>query len=141
MMEKSEAGAGPSVRSAERKKSCHRGFLFTLEAVSSLLLLMIAASFLPSFRLQESHADEFFLCSDAAGVLVKSSAFSGGHLQEKVAELENISSLCIEAGAEGAAASSSCPDTRGDRYSFTFPVLLAGHIANASVSCWQREAP
>ena len=115
-----------------------RGFLFSLEAAASLLLLMVAASFLPAFQLKDSHAGEFFLCSDAAGVLVKSSAFSGGRLQERVAELEGLSSLCIEASTPAAAAPSSCPDATADRYSFTLPVLEGGRIASATVSCWKQ---
>ena len=117
-----------------------RGFLFTLEAMSSLMLLAVACSLLLSFRLPPSHAGEYFLCSDAAGVLVKSSAFSdAGVLQSRVSELEGLSSLCMEAGTTSAFASSSCAPSSGDRYSFNFPVLsgAGGGIENATVSCWQ----
>ena len=134
------ACAQPPLRQAGTEKS---GFLFTLEAASSLVLLIIASSFILAFHLPQSHAEGFFLCSDAAGVLVKSSAFSGGSLQERVGELESLSSLCIEAGAAGETASSSCVPSGGDKYSFTFPVLAgaASRIENATVSCWQPENP
>ena len=123
----------PSPRRAGREKS---GFLFSLEAMSSLMLLVVASSFLISFRLPQNHAGEFFLCSDAAGVLLKSHAFGGPALQENVLELERLSSLCIEAESPGASAASSCTASPKDRYSFTFPVASVGGIGNATVSCW-----
>lgn len=114
----------------------NKGFLFTLEAVSSVMLLIIAASFLPAFQLKKGNAETFFLCSDAAGVLIKSQAFSEGSLAGRVAELEGLSSLCIEADSGTQAAASSCPGQGGERISFTFPVLSGGRIRNARVSCW-----
>ena len=108
------------------------GFLFTLEAASSLLLLIIASSILLTYRIPPSTAEEFFLCSDVTGVLVKSSAFSDAtiSLQDKVRELEYLSSLCISANGPSGDVVSSCPPGE-NVYSFTFPVPDTFSVSSA----------
>lgn len=120
-------------------KNPSAGFLMSLEAAFALTLLAISASALPAFQLQKNTAPEFFLCSDAALVLVRAGAFSGAGgqgLQEQVGELSGLSGMCIEAGVQGGESASSCPPTDRGKISLSFPVSRFPSVATATVSCW-----
>jgi hypothetical protein len=114
------------------------GFVLSLEAVSALFLLLIAASSLSLFRFPETDASGFFACSDAAAVLAKAHAFSEGSLQEKVDREGKLSGLCIEAISPSASAS-SCEGrgAAGEKFSFSIPVWQGEGVRNAQVSCWR----
>jgi len=123
----------PCARDAKLKS----GYLLSLEAVTAVFLLLIAASSLPLFRFQEDRPQDFFLCSDAAIVLSKSHAFADGSLQEKVQTASELSGLCIEAYSPLTSAS-SCEGEGADaeRYAFTVPIWQSGALQEARVSCW-----
>ena len=110
-----------------------KGFLMSLEAAASLLLVLIALSTLALFEVKQGHEGDFFLCSDAAVALVKTGAFSGGHLREAVEEASGISGLCISAGGQ-----SSCSYGGQEKYSFSMPVWSGLGVQSAEVSCWRR---
>ena len=117
-----------------------RGFLMSLEAAASLLLVMVALSALPLFSARAGREGDFFLCSDAAVALAKSSAFSGASaLQEGVERAASLSGICLSAGS-GVLSSSSCSqDARSEVYAFSFPVWSGGAMGSARVYCWRRQ--
>ena len=120
-------------------KNCRKtGFVLSLEAVSALFLLLIAASSLSLYRFTKPSASDFFACSDAAVVLAKAHAFSDGSLQEKVGRGGKLSGLCIEA-ASPLASASSCEggEEADEKFSFSIPVWQGGSVQNAQVSCWR----
>jgi hypothetical protein len=132
---------GGHVLAQERRGSfVGRGFLMSLEAAASFLLVLSAASLLPHLYLAENSAQagDFFMCSDAALLLSKTNAFSGAALQEKVEKLSRLSGMCIEADSPDASAS-SCESGAGEQFAFNFPVWQAGELRQASVSCWRGE--
>ncbi len=110
-----------------------KGFLMSLEAAASLLLVLVALSTLALFEVKQGHEGDFFLCSDAAVALVKTGAFSGGRLHLAVEEAYGISGLCISAGGEG-----SCSYGGQERYSFSMPVWSGTEVQSAEVSCWRQ---
>jgi hypothetical protein len=116
-----------------------RAFLFSLEAAFSLTFVIIAASYLSAFAPQKESAGEFLACSDAAGVLAKSRAFSSQQgLEAAVHEAGMLTGACIEAHGEGLNAS-SCEGGRGssgEKYSFSFPVWKEGKVQAASAGCY-----
>ncbi len=117
------------------------GFALSLEAISSLFLLIIAASTLPLYQFRQSSANDFFDCSDAALVLSKTRAFSDGSLQGKVGAAGEFSGLCIEASSPLVSASSCTGEKEtGEKFSFTFPIWQGEAVQDARVSCW-RELP
>ena len=119
-----------------------RGFLFSLEALLSFMFLLVSLSFLAFFDSRPSiGTSAFFTCSDASGVLAKSNAFDGVSLQEKVAALESLSGLCIEARTDLTQANSSCAYFSEEKYSFNFPVFADSHVQHARVSCWHAKMP
>jgi hypothetical protein len=112
------------------------GFAMTVEAAFSFLLLFLAASALLLFRLPKHDSQAFYLCSDAAIVLAKSSAFSGS-LQESLGQASRLSGLCLRAEVEGAAFS-SCPEGKSEgreRISLEIPVWGGLYVENAKISC------
>ena len=112
----------------------------SLEAVSSLLLLVVALAALPLFQAKAGHEGDFFLCSDAAVALAKSSAFFGASaLQEGVAQAASLSGMCLSAGS-GAISSSTCGQgASSEVYAFSFPVWSGGAMGSARVYCWRRQ--
>lgn len=117
------------------------GFALSLEAVSSLFLLIIAVFALPLYQFRQSGANDFFACSDAAVVLSKTRAFSDGGLQGKVDAAGEFSGLCIGASSPLASASSCTGEKEtGEKFAFTFPIWQGGAVQDAHVSCW-RELP
>jgi hypothetical protein len=114
------------------------GFVLSLEAVSALFLLLIAASSLSLYRFPEPSANDFFACSDAAVVLAKAHAFSGASLQEKVDRAAGLSGLCVEASSPSSSAS-SCESGKEakERYSFSIPVWQGEGVEAAQISCWR----
>lgn len=126
-------------RAALPSASCSRnGFVLSLEAASSLALLLIAASALALFSFQEANAGDFYACSDAALLLSKSHAFSDGTLGERVAQVHSLTGMCAVASSP-AASSSSCGGARDatEKFSFTMPVWQQGGLRSAKVECWR----
>ena len=118
-----------------------RGFLMSLEAAASLLLVMVALSALPLFSARAGREGDFFLCSDAAVALAKSSAFSSAAaLHEEVEQAASISGMCLSAES-GAISSSSCsqPPAQTEAYAFSFPVWSGREMGSATVSCWKMQ--
>lgn len=116
------------------------GFALSLEAVSSLFLLLFAVSALQLYQFRQSNANDFFACSDAALALSKTRAFSGASLQEKVDGAGEFSGLCIEADSALASASSCAGEKEtGEKFSFAFPVWQGGAVQDARVSCWRKN--
>lgn len=116
-----------------------KGFVLSLEAVSSLFLLIMAVAALSLYQFRLGGADGFFACSDAAVVLSKSHAFSDGSLQEKAEAASQLSGLCIEADSPLASASSCTGENQaqGEKFSFTIPVWQGGAVQSARVSCYR----
>ena len=114
------------------------GFLMSLEAACSLFLLIISLSLFPAPSLQKGSAHDFFLCSDAAVVLLKSGAFSSqAALGEKTGQASGLSGMCISASSPGASAS-SCTGRGAQEFSFSFPIWQHGSLSQAEVSCWRQ---
>jgi len=124
-------------------KSHCAGFVMSLEAACSLLLLLAAASMLAMFSLQSfprpSQVQDFFLCTDAAAVLAKS-GFSGEGALQNIRSAANLSNLCIDSSGAFGDLSSGCIYSGAERYSFTFPVWQEGSLLNATVFCWKADS-
>lgn len=110
-----------------------RGFAMSLEAAASLLLLAAALSALPLFEVKSGSEPDFFLCSDAAMVLLKSGALSGDAQPQVLYEASQLSGLCLEYGD-----ASSCQYGGEEKFSFTFAIWRKGSLQNATVSCWRH---
>jgi len=106
------------------------GFALTLEALSALLLLLIALAALPLFSLPKSDAEAFFLCSDAAIVL--SGAPSSESLGEMAQELGAVSGMKITAGGENTAAQKP---SGARTYAFTVPRWENGRLHKITILC------
>jgi hypothetical protein len=117
-----------------------KGFAFSSEAALSFLVLLSAAAFLPLFSLHSSGEEKFALCSDAAGVLMKSGAFqSQSALSASVGEAGGLSGMCVSAGAGGFFSSSCAAGKAPHRISLSFPVFSGGRVQKAEVACWEAE--
>ncbi len=117
-----------------------KGYALSLEAVSAIMLLLMAVSTFELFQFPRENAHAFFTCSDSAIALSKTHAFSDGSLAEKVGLAGALSGLCIEANSPLASASSCGGATNaGEKFSFSIPVWQAGTLQDASVSCWQGQ--
>jgi len=117
----------------------HLAFLFSLEAAFSLTLVMIAAAYLFAFVPQHEEAGEFAACSDVAGALAKTRAFSSQEkLQAAVDEAGSLLGACVEAEGAGWNASSCRGATSNSRFSFSFPVWSGGKLQDARVACHQE---
>lgn len=136
----SEAMAG-SLRQMQPGAICGEGrfgFLMSLEAACSLLLLIISIPLFSAPSLQKGSAHDFFLCSDAAVVLLKSGAFlSQGALEEKARQASALSGLCISASSPGAVAF-PCQGRGSQEFSLSFPLWQSGTLSQAAVSCWRE---
>ena len=111
-----------------------QGFLMSLEAAASLVLIAISLAALPLFEIRGGQENDFFLCSDAAVVLLKSGALSGAGVQQQINEAATLSGVCIEANG-----ASSCGYNGEDRFAFTFPVWKDGRVQQSTVSCWRQK--
>lgn len=120
----------------------HEGFLFSLEAAFSLTLVIAASAYLLAFSPQKESAGEFLACSDIAGALAESRAFSSQEaLQAAVEEAGELSDACVEAEGGGLQAA-SCEGGawgRGEKYSFSFPVWKDGQVQDARAACYPRN--
>jgi hypothetical protein len=111
-------------------------FLASFEAASAILLLFVAASAIPLYQFQKSHAQEFFLCSDAAILVSKSGDFSHGSLLLQAQEIKELSSTCLSLQIAGEGPVSSCELEKGEVFSFTFPVWSEG-LQELRLKCWR----
>ena len=119
---------GPD-RAASHETGRRSGFAMTLEAACSLLLLAFSLSLLPYFALPAPDAPDFFLCSDAALLLAKTSSFSDASLlSHNVVEMEALSGMCISAESSGASAQSGCAGEGAERHSFSLPFWGGGRV-------------
>lgn len=115
-----------------------QGFAMSLEALCSIILLIVAASAMQLFSLPPQQASDFYLCSDAAVLLSKQGIPPGG-LQAQVESLARLSGLCILFESEKARAS-SCeqPQAQASRTAFTIIAFEGGSAGKAQISCWRR---
>ncbi len=113
-----------------------RGYAYTLESATVLLLLLISLPAMEAFKLQSQDEQGFFLCYDAAGVLAKA-FYKGEDLQQTAQQLSSLSGMCIS--AKGPQEASSCDEgTPKEKFAFTFPIDRGGAIWEMSVQCfWQ----
>jgi len=115
------------------------GFLMSLEAAASLILLAISLHTLQLFETGSGSEGAFYLCSDAALALSKANAFSSqALLQGKTSEASELSGVCIrsEAGSFSASTCGSPPEGK-EVHAFSFPAWSEGKVALARVYCWQ----
>jgi hypothetical protein len=111
-----------------------QGLAMSMEAAASLLLVFAALYCLALFWQKPGGEADFFLCSDAAQALLKSSSFSDSVLlQERAGQAAALSGLCISASGWA-----SCPYAGQERIAFTFPAWQGGEVQNATVSCWRQ---
>lgn len=117
------------------------GFLMSLEAAASLILLAISLNALQLFEIGEGQEGEFYLCSDAALALSKTNAFSGQALLEgKTSEAADVSGLCIFSEADSfSAGNCGAPPDGLEVNAFSFPAWSEGKVATARVYCWGRQ--
>lgn len=126
--------------SGVRQKN-RRGFLMTLEAAYSLLLILAGASLLAAFQLPGHNPQDFYLCSDAA-ILFSSQDFSDAASIALHAEsLSSLSGMCISARHSLGEHSAGCGGEQGEVYSFSIPVQTPLGTQNAQVSCSRASSP
>ena len=120
-----------------KKAPSKKGFAMSLEALCSVLLLMVAASAMEAFSFPPQKASDFYLCSDAALFLSK---LSSSDLQAQVDTLSRLSGRCISFESEKSRAS-SCDGAQiaNERLAFTIAVFEEGSAGTAQVSCWLQE--
>ena len=113
-------------------------FLFSLEAAFSLTLVIVASAHLLAFLPPKENVGEFLACSDVAGVLAESRAFSSQEtLQMAVDEASGLLGACLEADGAGLTAAScdTIAGGNGEKYSFSFPIWKDGQVQGARVGC------
>jgi hypothetical protein len=116
-----------------------KGFAMSLEALCSIILLIVALSAMRLFLLPAQHASDFYLCSDAA-MLLSSQGISQAELQAQVDALSSLSGRCISYESEKARASScELSQTPHERFAFTIAVFEDGSAGKAQITCWQAE--
>ncbi len=125
---------------AKKSRGSNPGFLMSLEAALSLVLLLMALQALALYQPKQQEAGGFFLCNDAAIVLVKTGSFSDqSGLEGGIKKISSLAGECVEASSPSASAS-SCPGTpahSAEKLSFSFPVWQGSAVETATVSCWR----
>jgi hypothetical protein len=120
-----------------------KGFLMSLEAAFALTLLLFAATALPAFSQPKNTAPDFFLCSDATLLLVKSGAFTDGSLQAKINEMHSLSGMCFSVhDLAGDISAKDCDSSSAkEKTAITVPVWSSGiphgFVQKAAVYCWR----
>jgi len=117
------------------------GFLMSLEAAASLILIAISLHALQLFEARGGSEGAFYLCSDAALALSKTNAFSSAALlEEKTSEAAGLSGTCIFSETDSFFAS-TCGAPPGSRevHAFSFPAWSERKVATARVYCWERQ--
>ncbi len=115
-----------------------RGFLFSLEAALSFMLLLVSLPLLALFSHSTAGEADFFLCSDAAAIIAKSKDFEEQTIREKIDKIHPLSDLCIEVKT-AQIGYSSCSHFKEEKTAFTFPIWQSGSLENATISCWRPE--
>ncbi|MCX6772255.1 MAG: hypothetical protein NTV88_00595 [Candidatus Micrarchaeota archaeon] len=92
---------------------------------------------LPAFSQPKNNAPDFFLCSDATLLLVKSGAFTDGSLQTRLDDMHSMSGMCFSSGAALSSGCSSTAPAGKDSLAITVPYYSGGTVSKAAVFCWR----